>query len=135
MLTNTDCTIFNRYVEAGEEKYQRTEIPAVAWENRKAANILRSGSLAADSVSVYIPFSIVCNYMKPVAWQSMINKSGLWTLQVGDVIVKGIVKDEITDAFTVSDMKSKYDDVVSIKSVDTMDNGSFSLRHWQIGAS
>jgi hypothetical protein len=32
-------------------------------------------------------------------------------------------------------LKAKYDDVVKITSVDTMDVGSRSMRHFQCGAS
>jgi len=67
-------------------------------------------------------------------------------LQAGDVIVRGAVTDEITDevidelteevtpAFTVSDLKRKYDDVLSITTVDWMDAGSEKVNHWEIGA-
>jgi hypothetical protein len=135
MRTNTSITLYNKYIQSGSECYQRTVIGPVAFENRKAANIIASGLLGADSATIYIPSPIISDYMKPVAWQSLISKVGLWTLQVGDVIVKGIVTDEITGGFTMTSLKAKYDDVVTIHSVDTMDAGSANMRHWQIGAS
>jgi hypothetical protein len=133
MRTNTAATIYNKYVTSRIEYYQRTGILAVEWENRKAANVIKSGLLGADSVVIYIPFSVGAYYLKPIAWQAA--KTGKWTLQVGDVIVKGLVTDEITGGFTMTDLKAKYDDVVVISSVDTMDYGSLSMRHWQVGAS
>jgi hypothetical protein len=143
MRTNTGCTVYNRYIVSGSEHYQRTELAAVAWQNRKAANVIASGLLAADSATIYIPFALGTNYVKPIAWQALSVKTGYWTLAIGDVIVKGLVTDEIHDAvvsppsaaFTMTNLKAKYDDVVTIKSVDTMDAGSDSMRHWQIGAS
>jgi hypothetical protein len=143
MRTNTGCTIYNHYVVSGAEHYQRTELSAVAWENRKAANVIRSGLLTADSVVVYIPFAMGEDYLKPKAWQALSVKTGYWTLAVGDVIVKGLVTDEIHDAvvsppssaFTMTNLKALHDDVVTIRSVDTMDAGSLSMRHWQVGAS
>jgi hypothetical protein len=118
---------------SGAEKYQRTQLSDVAWENRKQANVIASGLLAADSATVYIPFVLGTDYLKPIAWQAA--KTGKWTLQIGDVIVKGTVTDEITGGFTMTNLKAKYDDVVVIKSVDTMDAGSLSMQHWQVGAS
>jgi len=143
MKNNCAATIYNKFVISGSEHYQRTEISAVEWQNRKQANVIKSGLLAADSVTVYVSFTVGDDYLKPKAWQALSVKTGKWTLAIGDVIVKGIVTDEIHDAvvnppsaaFTMTDLKAKYDDVVTIKSVDTMDMGSLLMRHWQIGAS
>lgn len=143
MVVNADMTIYNKYFSSGMEKYQRTQILNVKWENRKAANVLSSGLLSADSVAVYIPFANNADYVKPKAFQTLITKTGKWTLQEGDYIVKGLVLDEIvaavidppSSAFTITSLKAKYDDVVMIKSVDTLDAGSSNIQHWQLGAS
>jgi hypothetical protein len=143
MRTNTGLTIYNKYVVAGAERYQRTAIIAVAWENRKAANVIASGGqISVDSARIFIPFVVGANYLKPISWQALFTKTGKWTLQVGDIVVKGVVTDELHDAvvsppaaaFTVTDLKAKYDDVRVISSVDTMDLGSASMQHWQVGA-
>ena len=146
MKTNTGMTVYNKYIDATTrtERYQRTQISAVMWENRKAANVLKSGNIAADQAAIYIPFSLGANYISPAAWLKLSTKTGKWTLKEGDVIVKGLVTDEITvasvgpppvAAFTVSDLAAKYDDVLTIRSVDTMDMGSISMQHWQVGAA
>ncbi len=59
---------------------------------------------------------------------------------MGDVAVKGIVADEIhaavvdppAAAFSLSDLKAKYDDVLVLSSVDTMDEGSANMQHWKL---
>lgn len=132
MQTNADVTVYNKI--AGTEIYQRTQIRDITWENRKAANVIQSGLLAADQAVIYIPFALGANYRSPKAWQALGTKTGFWTLQVGDYVVKGLVEDEITGGFTISSLKAKYDDVLQIKSVDTMDSGSVVMRHWQVGA-
>ena len=84
----------------------------------------------------------IANYVKPKAWLALVSKTGKWTLAEGDMIVKGTVTDEIhpavvsppSAAFTVSNLKAKYDDVLAITSVDTFDMGSMALRHWEVGA-
>lgn len=146
MRTNCDITIYNRYVVSGAEKYQRVVVLGVAWENRKAANTLASGGkIAAYSARVFIPFARGVSYIEPKAWQALTSKTGKWTLQEDDVIVKGAVTDEIvaastdpithvvTPAFTITSLKAKYDDVLTVASVDTMDTGSFSMQHWNVG--
>jgi hypothetical protein len=134
--TNSSVTVYNKYIDAStrSEKYQRTQIAGVEWENRKAANVIQSGLLESDSAAVYIPFKRGSNYLNPSLWLALIGKTGKWTLKSGDVIVKGLVTDEISSNFTISDLKAKYSDVLVITSVDTMDQGSAALHHWQIGA-
>ncbi len=136
MRMNADLTLYNKYIDPATktEKWQRGAILDVYWENRKAANVIRSGMLEADSVRVFIPMARGANYLKSKAWQALATKTGKWTLQVGDVMVKGSVSDAISTSFTISDLRAKYDDVVTIRSVDTQDVGSVELQHWEVGA-
>lgn len=154
MKTNANLTIYNKYTDptSRSEKYQRTQIISptgfsVLWENRKAANTLvTGGNIATDQASIYIPFLQGENFLPSTEWQALVTKTGKWTLQTGDFVVKGLVTDEIQDtvtdpetheitpAFTISLLKEKYQDVLSITSVDTMDQGSLSMKHWQLGA-
>lgn len=135
MRTNANCTIYNKYISAGSEQYQRTQVRDVTWENKKSSNVLASGgNIAADQASVYILFERGINYLSPKTWQALSAKAGKWTLQVGDFIVKGLVEDVITPSFTITALKAKYDDVLAVSSVDVMDMGSQTMRHWQIGA-
>jgi hypothetical protein len=144
MRTNCLATLYNGYISGGAQKYQRTAIGLVAWFNTKASNVLRSGLLAADSAVIYVPLALGEDYVDPKPWAALTVKTGKWTLAVGDVIVKGLVTDEIHDAvvgppavpaFTMTNLKAAYDDVVTIKSVDTFDMGSVSLRHWKVSGS
>lgn len=118
MKTPHDMTIYHKSVASGAESWAREQVKKVFWENRKAANIIKSGLLEADSVAVYVPFTTAILSIKP-----------------GDVLVKGLVSDVIGPGFTISALKKKYADVVIVRSVDTMDYGSAALRHVQIGAS
>ena len=128
MRTNTDITIFNKYTEGRETKYKKSYIKKVHWEDSKGANIIASGLTTADSTKIYIPFSSVSEYMKPTQFKE--NHNGI-TLQVEDVVVKGIIEDEFT---TIKALESKYDDVRVITTVDTRDFGSPRMQHWEVGA-
>jgi hypothetical protein len=134
MKTNAQMTLYNGYVSGGVQHYQRTPIVAVVWESVKASNVIRSGLIAADSAAIYIPLSMCANYLKPLVWQALAVKVGHWTLQVGDYIVKGLVVDEITTSFSITNLKAKWDDCLQVKSVDTMDEGSARMRHFRLGA-
>lgn len=138
MKTNCQATLYNKYIVSATraEAYQRTALGAVYWENRRAVNRIASGGdIKADKVLVMIPFSLGANYLEPVAWQKLTSKAGKWTLQPGDFIVKGAVTDTISSSFTISDLKKKYNDVMSISSVDPMDMGGVRVQHWEVSAS
>ena len=117
MKTNTALTLYTRSITNRTESWTRSVIPAVHWENRKAANVLASGLLEADSVSVWIPGTSA-------------------SIKAGDVIVKGMVTDVVNaTTFTMTDLKKKYPNVVVVTSVDTYDYGTPAMRHLRIGAS
>jgi hypothetical protein len=135
MRVNSDCTLYNRYLSSGAEAYQRTAISDVAWENRKAVNVLASGgNIAADQATIYIPYARGTFFLASKAWLALVSKTGKWTLQPGDVIVRGTVTDTISAGFTITALKAKYDDVLVISSVDLMNIGSRSMWHWRVGA-
>jgi hypothetical protein len=147
MRTNASITLYNKYIDptSRQEKYQRIAIQDVAWLSSRARSLLQAGGgIAANKASIYIPKARGENYLGPKEWQALSTKTGYWTLQDGDIIVKGLIDDEIIDAdpdadppvepYTMADLRSEYDDVLEISSVDFMDLGSVSLHHWQLGA-
>ena len=130
MRTNADLTLYNKYLVNRVEVWQRVEILQVQWEQRHARNQNDSDDLA----TIYIPLARGDDYLTPRNWQALGSKSGYWTLQVGDVVVKNLVEDEISVSTPLSLLKNTYDDVLVITSVDVRDFGSPDLQHWQVGA-
>lgn len=130
MRTNADITIFNKYRVANVDTWQQVQIEGVEWEQRHA----RSQFDSADLATVFIPIARGDDYLSPRAWQALADKTGKWTLQVGDVIVKGLIIYNLSTSFPLGKLKTAYDDVLTITSVDTYDYGSLSLQHWCIGA-
>lgn len=120
MKPNADLTIYHKGVNAAtrSESWTIAHVFRVFWEENRAANVIKSGLLEADRVTVYVPFS-----------------RGDVSAQVGDVIVRGLVNDVISSSFTISDLREKYPESATVRSVDRMDRGSLHLRHWQIGAT
>jgi len=136
MKTNTALTLYNKHYDTSTqtEKYQRFVLSAVEWEDRKDSNVLASGGdKAANQAIIYIPLSVGSAYLKPKPWLALADKTTNFTLQIADLVVKGNVADELSAAFTPSDLLAKYDDVLRITSVDTFDMGSLNMRHWKVG--
>jgi hypothetical protein len=105
-------TIYKKSIVNGAESWTSTQVKGVMWEQRKAANVLRSGLIAADSAAIYIPLA-----------------RGDIGAKVGDIAIKGLVTDAVTPSFTVSALKAKYPNNITIKSVDMLDFGSPSMQH------
>ena len=135
MRTNTDITVYNKYIVSREAVYQRTVVAKAMWQGVDGTKLITSGGqLSDDKAAIYIPSSNRPAHLDPVEWQELVDKSDKWTLQNGDYIVKGSVSDEITALFTISDLKAKYNDVLVITNVKKHDYGSASMQHWKIGA-
>jgi len=136
MITNSDLTIYNKYIDGTtrNEKYQRTTITGVMWQSAKASSAKNGGLLASNTATIFLPFARGTQYKEPQTWLALATKTGYWTLKEGDILVKGIVTDEITSLFTATNLKAKYNNVVIITSVDSMDMGSADMQHWQVGA-
>ncbi len=131
MIPNGHITIYNRYFVSRVETYQRTVIRDVVWQATKAVSGRSTGVLASNVATVFIPMARGADYLKPKAWQAA--RSGKWTLQEGDVIVRGEATDNITTEYTITSLRAEYEDVVTITSVDAMDQGSANVQHWQVG--
>ena len=133
MKPNADITIYNKYIDSRSESYQRMVVSDVFWQNVRAASKLKSGGdIAANKVVVYVPKSSGVDYLEPKAWQSA--KTDKFTFQEGDFIVRGVITDEISALFTITDLKAKYDDVLAISEVDPHLYGSRRLQHWKVSA-
>jgi len=111
----------------------------------KGENVRTSGLEGADAVILYIPFSVKAEdgltgepkeYVEPVAFWRMDDKTGAWTLRTGldDCFVKGrvIVPDEADK--TIQSLEMAYDDVYNITKIDTKDYGG-SMAHWEVGGA
>jgi len=133
MIPNGHITIYNRHFVNRIETYQRVIVRDIVWQATKAVSGRSTGVLGSNVATVLIPMQRGTNYLKPKAWQALIDKSGNWTLQEGDVIVRGAITQEITTEYKLSNLRSEYDDIVTITSVDAMDEGSLNVQHWEVG--
>lgn len=134
MIPNCDITIYNKYLASRAEVFQRSVVRNVGWQATKAVAGTKAGPLQSNVATIFIPFGGNTEYLAPKAWNALVVKTSNWTLQEGDVVVRGEVADEISGAFTITDLRAKYDDVVTITSVDAMDFGSANVQHWEVGA-
>lgn len=117
-----------------------TVLHEVFMDAAKAANVRSSGLEGADSVNLFIPFSVSATdgrslldkvYVDPKVFEAAEDKSGLWTLRVGDFFVKG----EVVEDMDFQYINQNYDDVYRITKVDKKDFGSESMCHFEVGGA
>ena len=123
-----------------EETRYITVLRGVFLDASKAANVRASGLEGADSVNLFIPFSVRATdgvslmektYVDPKTFEKAEDKSGIWTLQIGDFFVKG----EVVEDKDFQYINATYDDVYRITKVDKKDFGSEPMRHWEVGGA
>lgn len=141
MLTNTDCTLYTPYVVDGQTRYARTVLRGVAWQDHWGVSMDKAGVTDVSSTTVYVPMTVEAfggkAYLPPKAWLDA-DKAAYWTLvPTGSnvsKIIKGVIDQEISDAYPAKQLGKDYDDVRSITAVDAKDYGSARMRHWQVTA-
>lgn len=126
MLTNADCTIYNRIVTNGITTYQATQLPNVHWFNDLQAQ-LSNGAIANNDVfKVRIPNT--ANYLPYDEWLALTVKTGKWTIQKDDIICKGLVSTAITGLATLTKLNKQ-----AFKIVSYSDDRRGSLPHIRVG--
>ena len=131
MRTNSSMTIYNKYVDpiTRLEKWQRHVINEVFWESSKGSSFAK-GINQNDNVTVYIPLNMnyMTYYVNPISFRD--NPTGNWTIQTGDIIVKGTVTDSITKQ---SELEKKYAEVYNVTKLTPNLFGSSNMHHFQVG--
>lgn len=133
MLTNTAATLYNRYIEDGEEKYARTVLRNVSWQVGRQASFSREGAVGSALADIYIPFSVDAEgkaYVQPKQFSP-----DSFTLQKKDYLVKGVCPYEHGPGHPITELLSDYDNIVTITGVETCDYGSAALAHWEVSGS
>lgn len=132
MMFNDTCTVYNKYVDNGVEKWHKTVLTGVFWDSVRGSNFRKTGLENADSVIIMISKNVVTykQYKAPKEWQSLTNKANYWTLQPGDTIIKDRIGYEVIKS---SRELEQFDECYKITKVDYK-NFNSSMDHWEVGA-
>lgn len=127
-MFDKDITIFNKLYnkEKRADVYKRTVLKGVHTEMTQSSSFSDKEMRANDTLFVSIPFSIE-GYVKPSEYQD----NSKWTLQEGDIIVVGVIENDIDSPKYLK----RLDDVYIIKSVETIDYSVTCLNHFEVYAS
>lgn len=123
MYTNADCTLYLYSKEGKAEKYTRTPVQGVYWEDVRQSTFIKTGQRDSQTALVVIPMD---SLDKPIQFTNG-----------KDLIVKGIVLDEVdcTDPAALSNslaaLKASHD-LLTVLSVDERLYGSESVQHYEL---
>lgn len=134
MLSNADITIYNCYGKGTRsESWQRTQIKGVEWYGGQAVTVTDSGLQSASTYTVRIPAyrePAGKTFSMPADYKAAADPSGLWTLQNGDIIVRGLVDDDATGSTAIT---GKYADrCFTVTGWRDNRRGSAWVQHWRV---
>lgn len=146
MIINADITLYNKYFDNNDKtiKYKKSYIAGVNYKISDGTNSLstQKGPSDKNEIIIYIPFSVEKDYkgyLKPKAYEKLLDneKNNYFTLNNGDIIVKGIIDFELTGnkGANLKYLNESYDDVSTINNVITYDCGSDYMKHWKVVCS
>lgn len=132
MLINADATLYHRIYNtiADTEIWERKELKGIAWQDRRAVSTEEGGLVSADLTSVFIPRDVGLAYKKPKDY--IADDASSYTVDNGDIIVRGLLSYEISSANSVSKLQASHDDVMTVTSVKDRMYGSAALQHIEL---
>ena len=138
-LCNDVITVFNAHVDqdAGGNVWTPTVVTGASWYLTDASTVdaSKGGLVAANKATIRIPEDAGTGgktWADPVTYRNAQSVSGLWTLQAGDIIVKGDAS-ATTDP-TPAKLKKAYADCVTVLGV-TDNRRAPNAPHWKVTAT
>lgn len=109
LFPNTDITIYNSYLDPVTKlnKYHRTVIEGVNWNSTRNATVSNGSATVAFNTTIVM--DKLPNYLMPIEFNKLVDKTGYFTLNTSDRIVQGAIDLEITK---LTDLTANYDSVV-----------------------
>lgn len=149
MYTPHTVTVYNVYEDPLTlvATYNATILRGVFLDVAKGTNVKKTGMQDADAATLFIPFSVKAvdgvtgeekKYIGPNEFFRLADKSGYWTLETGGRSSSAdcfFVKGEIVTDKGYGFMRSYYDDVFDVTTVDVRDFGTPDMHHWQVGGT
>ena len=133
-LCSETVTVYNARVDPAQrmEVYTPTVLTGVSWYSEVVSAVTDSGLKSASKYTLRIPEEVDAagkTYTDPKAYREAADVSGLWTLQKGDVVVKG----SCTDTLTPAQLRDRYgsDRVLTVLGV-TDNRRAPNARHWKV---
>ena len=131
---NETVTVYNARVDPAQrmEIYIPTVLVGVSWHSETISAVVESGLKAANRFTLRIPEEVYASgktFADPKDYRAAADVSGSWTLQKGDVILRGAC----TDTLTPAQLRERFgaDNVPTILGV-TDNRHAPNAKHWKV---
>lgn len=133
MQTNAVLTIINYTVTDHKDLFLVTFLGSVSWYAHQKQTVGENGMRSADTVCVRIPREAPeKEYLPEADWRALPpeKRAGSWTIQKGDLIVRGEIKESVQSTAQIKDAYGPNAAVIT----GYADNrrGSAAVQHWRI---
>lgn len=133
---NDTVTIYNHYLDklTRLDRWNRTVLHNCMWRRTTTKTVSNNQIQIDDSVSVTIPYR--SGYLPPNEYAKTPNDemANYWTLNADsnlDIVVLGDIGVDVTDDYTITNIKKDYDNVATISAVSDNTNMNH-LKHWKV---
>lgn len=136
-MFNDIVTIYNQHKVDGDITWYGHVLKGVECQPSSAINMMKEAEETADKVNLHIPDSVVAEkYLKPKEWMRSEDKVQMLTLAEGDFFIQaempeGAINDSDYDGGFFEHMKTQYDDVFNITSVQYYK----AIPHFEVGGN
>lgn len=127
-------TVYNARVDpvSRMEAYVPTVLAGVGWHGRVASRAAAGGAQAANGFVLRIPEGVAAEgkaFAEPVEYRAAGDVGGLWTLQKGDMILRG----ECREALTPARLRQRFGAERTLTVTQITDNRTAGRgRHWRV---
>ncbi len=135
-LCTDTITVFNARVDpaTGYDDYLPTVIVGVSWYMGVATSVNNNGLQAANACTIRIPLDADFggkSYADPIEYAGAADPAGLFTLQPGDIVIKGSLE---SSSLRPAEIKRTHATFVTIKGV-TDNRRAPNAPHWKVLAT
>lgn len=138
-LTDETITVFNASIDSstGGNSWGPTVIIGASWYMTDATTVdtSKGGLIAASKATIRIPEEADTggkDYSDPLTYAAAEDVTEMWTLQPGDIIVKG--EADTTQTWTPAKLKAAYSECVTVLTV-TDNRRAPNAPHWRVTAA
>ena len=133
-LANDTLTLFNARFDKAQDctVYVKTVIYGISWYSTIKTTVADTGLKSANVFTIRIPIDADTSgksYTDPATWALSNSVEGLFTLQQGDIIVKGIASSNVT---TPAQAHKFYPDTAFTIQGVTDNRRALHAKHWKV---
>ena len=131
-LCTDTITVFNKRVDDGSYVYYPTVIANVSWYGKVLTSVGDKGLIAENMYTIRVPIEADFggkSYVNPVEYAGADSADGIFTFDIGDVVIKG----EVSAPMTLAELRATHYEFCTVMRV-TDNRRAPNAPHWKLVA-